>query len=184
MLGASAVWCCRFWRQVPGHLRCVESNCLGLVWGIGWDGTAWVYSRRYGQQPTPGKHAPVDPFVSHVIFLDVDTYKSVLFTSYLKFMSISVNNLQTHKRESEHLMHIFLLTACSLVFCVQLFGMVQVSAICCSCRDTYTHKCVTIYLLVLHLCPCLRALQGKRFRCTSRLMSGVFMCMRIKDGTL
>ncbi|XP_032392305.1 tectonin beta-propeller repeat-containing protein 1 [Etheostoma spectabile] len=43
-----------FWRQVPGHLRCVESNSLGLVWGIGWDGTAWVYSGRYGQQPTPG----------------------------------------------------------------------------------------------------------------------------------
>ncbi|KAK7940301.1 hypothetical protein WMY93_003627 [Mugilogobius chulae] len=33
-----------FWRQVPGHLRCVESNSLGLVWGVGWDGTAWVYS--------------------------------------------------------------------------------------------------------------------------------------------
>uniref|UniRef100_A0A3Q1H5Y5 Tectonin beta-propeller repeat-containing protein 1 n=1 Tax=Acanthochromis polyacanthus TaxID=80966 RepID=A0A3Q1H5Y5_9TELE len=33
-----------FWRQVPGHLHCVESNSLGLVWGIGWDGTAWVYS--------------------------------------------------------------------------------------------------------------------------------------------
>uniref|UniRef100_A0A4W6DU58 Tectonin beta-propeller repeat-containing protein 1 n=1 Tax=Lates calcarifer TaxID=8187 RepID=A0A4W6DU58_LATCA len=47
-----------FWRQVPGHLRCVESNSLGLVWGIGWDGTAWVYSGRYGQQPTPGKPAP------------------------------------------------------------------------------------------------------------------------------
>uniref|UniRef100_A0A8C9ZTI6 Tectonin beta-propeller repeat-containing protein 1 n=1 Tax=Sander lucioperca TaxID=283035 RepID=A0A8C9ZTI6_SANLU len=43
-----------FWRQVPGHLRCVESNSLGLVWGFGWDGTAWVYSGRYGQQPTPG----------------------------------------------------------------------------------------------------------------------------------
>ncbi|XP_040048008.2 tectonin beta-propeller repeat-containing protein 1 [Gasterosteus aculeatus] len=43
-----------FWRQVPGHLRCVESNSLGLVWGIGWDGTAWVYSGRCGQQPIPG----------------------------------------------------------------------------------------------------------------------------------
>uniref|UniRef100_A0A8D3ASQ3 Tectonin beta-propeller repeat-containing protein 1 n=1 Tax=Scophthalmus maximus TaxID=52904 RepID=A0A8D3ASQ3_SCOMX len=42
-----------FWRQVPGHMRCVESNSLGLVWGIGWDGTAWVYSG-----PTPGKPAP------------------------------------------------------------------------------------------------------------------------------
>uniref|UniRef100_H3D323 Tectonin beta-propeller repeat-containing protein 1 n=1 Tax=Tetraodon nigroviridis TaxID=99883 RepID=H3D323_TETNG len=37
-----------FWRQVPGHLRWVESNSLGLVWGVGWDGTAWVYS---GQPP-------------------------------------------------------------------------------------------------------------------------------------
>uniref|UniRef100_A0A7N8XFL0 Tectonin beta-propeller repeat-containing protein 1 n=1 Tax=Mastacembelus armatus TaxID=205130 RepID=A0A7N8XFL0_9TELE len=44
-----------FWRQVPGHLRCVESNSLGLVWGIGWDGTAWVHSGHYGQQPTLGK---------------------------------------------------------------------------------------------------------------------------------
>ncbi|KAJ4932313.1 hypothetical protein JOQ06_010737 [Pogonophryne albipinna] len=42
-----------FWRQVPGHLRCVESNSLGLVWGVGWDGTAWVYSGRYGQPTTP-----------------------------------------------------------------------------------------------------------------------------------
>uniref|UniRef100_A0A8C3AT37 Tectonin beta-propeller repeat-containing protein 1 n=1 Tax=Cyclopterus lumpus TaxID=8103 RepID=A0A8C3AT37_CYCLU len=40
-----------FWRQVPGHLRCVESNSLGLVWGIGWDGAAWVYS--------PGKLSPM-----------------------------------------------------------------------------------------------------------------------------
>lgn len=64
MLGASAVWCCRFWRQVPGHLRGVESNSLGLVWGIGWDCTAWVYS---GRQPTLGKHVPVDIYCTHVI---------------------------------------------------------------------------------------------------------------------
>ncbi|XP_049416326.1 tectonin beta-propeller repeat-containing protein 1 [Epinephelus fuscoguttatus] len=48
-----------FWRQVLGHLRCVESNSLGLVWGIGCDGTAWVYSGRYGQQPTPEDAVPM-----------------------------------------------------------------------------------------------------------------------------
>ncbi|XP_029692376.1 tectonin beta-propeller repeat-containing protein 1 isoform X1 [Takifugu rubripes] len=48
-----------FWRQVPGHLRCVESNSLGLVWGIGWDGTAWVFSGRHGQQPAPAQEAPL-----------------------------------------------------------------------------------------------------------------------------
>lgn len=62
MLGANAVWCCRFWRQVPGHLRCVESNSLGLVWGIGWDGTAWVYSGRSGQQPSQGNTCPIDSY--------------------------------------------------------------------------------------------------------------------------
>ncbi|XP_030592180.1 tectonin beta-propeller repeat-containing protein 1 [Archocentrus centrarchus] len=46
-----------FWRQIPGHLRRVESNSLGLVWGIGWDGTAWVYSGRYGKQPNPAGDA-------------------------------------------------------------------------------------------------------------------------------
>lgn len=65
-LAASTVRRCRFWRQVPGHLRCVESNSLGLVWGIGWDGTAWVYTGRYGQQPNPGKDATVDVF-SHML---------------------------------------------------------------------------------------------------------------------
>ncbi|XP_062874812.1 tectonin beta-propeller repeat-containing protein 1 [Trichomycterus rosablanca] len=33
-----------FWRQVPGHLQCVESNSLGVVWGVGYDHTAWVYT--------------------------------------------------------------------------------------------------------------------------------------------
>nr|XP_002661342.3 tectonin beta-propeller repeat-containing protein 1 [Danio rerio] len=33
-----------FWRQVPAHLLCVECNSLGVVWGIGHDHTAWVYT--------------------------------------------------------------------------------------------------------------------------------------------
>lgn len=39
---------CRFWRQVGGHLRLVECNSLGIVWGLGYDHTAWVYTGGYG----------------------------------------------------------------------------------------------------------------------------------------
>uniref|UniRef100_A0A8C9JIU2 Tectonin beta-propeller repeat containing 1 n=1 Tax=Panthera tigris altaica TaxID=74533 RepID=A0A8C9JIU2_PANTA len=33
-----------FWRQMGGHLRVVEANGQGVVWGIGYDHTAWVYT--------------------------------------------------------------------------------------------------------------------------------------------
>ncbi|XP_077482271.1 tectonin beta-propeller repeat-containing protein 1-like [Stigmatopora argus] len=33
-----------FWRQIGGHLRMVESNSVGIVWGIGYDHNAWVYA--------------------------------------------------------------------------------------------------------------------------------------------
>ena len=38
----------RFWRQVGGHLRLVEGNSVGVVWGIGYDHTAWVHTGGYG----------------------------------------------------------------------------------------------------------------------------------------
>lgn len=38
----------RFWRQVGGHLRTIECNSVGIVWGIGYDHTAWVYTGGYG----------------------------------------------------------------------------------------------------------------------------------------
>lgn len=31
-----------------GHLRVVEASSRGVVWGIGYDGTAWVYTGGYG----------------------------------------------------------------------------------------------------------------------------------------
>uniref|UniRef100_UPI003AAB4975 tectonin beta-propeller repeat-containing protein 1-like n=1 Tax=Centroberyx gerrardi TaxID=166262 RepID=UPI003AAB4975 len=37
-----------FWRQVGGHLRVVECNSVGVVWGIGYDHTAWAYTGGYG----------------------------------------------------------------------------------------------------------------------------------------
>lgn len=45
----------RFWRQVPGHLFLLESNSLGVVWGIGYDRTAWVYTRGHGENRAQGK---------------------------------------------------------------------------------------------------------------------------------
>ncbi|XP_067859593.1 tectonin beta-propeller repeat-containing protein 1 [Heptranchias perlo] len=36
-----------FWRQIGGHLRLVECNSQGIVWGIGYDHTAWVYTGGY-----------------------------------------------------------------------------------------------------------------------------------------
>ncbi|XP_056607970.1 tectonin beta-propeller repeat-containing protein 1 isoform X1 [Triplophysa dalaica] len=43
-----------FWRQVPGHLLCVESNSLGVVWGIGHDHTAWVYTGGFRRDSPQG----------------------------------------------------------------------------------------------------------------------------------
>ncbi|XP_077406349.1 tectonin beta-propeller repeat-containing protein 1 [Vanacampus margaritifer] len=37
-----------FWRQIGGHLRIVECNSVGIVWGIGYDQNAWVYAGGYG----------------------------------------------------------------------------------------------------------------------------------------
>ncbi|XP_034049562.1 tectonin beta-propeller repeat-containing protein 1 [Thalassophryne amazonica] len=37
-----------FWRQVGGHLRVVECNSAGVVWGISYDHTAWVHTGAYG----------------------------------------------------------------------------------------------------------------------------------------
>nr|XP_035138588.1 tectonin beta-propeller repeat-containing protein 1 isoform X2 [Callithrix jacchus] len=37
-----------FWRQMGGHLRVVEANSRGVVWGLGYDHTAWVYTGGYG----------------------------------------------------------------------------------------------------------------------------------------
>ncbi|KAJ6659782.1 hypothetical protein lerEdw1_018498 [Lerista edwardsae] len=37
-----------FWRQIGGHLRLVECNSRGVVWGVGYDHTAWVYTAGYG----------------------------------------------------------------------------------------------------------------------------------------
>lgn len=37
-----------FWRQIGGHLRRVQSSKAGVVWGLGYDNTAWVYTGGWG----------------------------------------------------------------------------------------------------------------------------------------
>jgi len=58
----------RFWRQVGGHLRVIESNSLGVVWGIGYDHTAWVHTGGYGGGFFQGKciTSLTKPIVFHV----------------------------------------------------------------------------------------------------------------------
>lgn len=48
----------RFWRQMGGHLRIVEANARGVVWGIGYDRTAWVYTGGYSGGCFQGEEAP------------------------------------------------------------------------------------------------------------------------------
>lgn len=37
-----------FWRQIGGHLKKLESSKNGIVWGIGYDNTAWLYTNGCG----------------------------------------------------------------------------------------------------------------------------------------
>ena len=37
-----------YWRQVGGHMKCVQAGCGGVVWGIGYDGVPYAYSGGYG----------------------------------------------------------------------------------------------------------------------------------------
>ncbi|XP_014806855.1 PREDICTED: tectonin beta-propeller repeat-containing protein 1 [Calidris pugnax] len=49
-----------FWRQVGGHLRLIESNARSVVWGVGYDHTAWVYTGGYGGGFTQGLASSAD----------------------------------------------------------------------------------------------------------------------------
>ncbi|CAG0904367.1 unnamed protein product [Darwinula stevensoni] len=40
-----------YWRQIGGHLLKVETSPAGVVWGLGYDGTCWAYTRGYGGEP-------------------------------------------------------------------------------------------------------------------------------------
>ncbi|XP_029433095.1 tectonin beta-propeller repeat-containing protein 1 isoform X3 [Rhinatrema bivittatum] len=53
-----------FWRQIGGHLRVVECSSQGVVWGIGYDHTAWIYTGGYGGGFIQGLASSVDNIYS------------------------------------------------------------------------------------------------------------------------
>ncbi|XP_076996716.1 tectonin beta-propeller repeat-containing protein 1 isoform X2 [Tamandua tetradactyla] len=58
-----------FWWQIGGHLRVVEANSRGVVWGLGYDHTAWVYTGGCGggfQGPASNTYTQSDVRCVHV----------------------------------------------------------------------------------------------------------------------
>lgn len=37
-----------YWRQIGGHLKKIKTSRCGIVWGIGYDNTAWMYTGGWG----------------------------------------------------------------------------------------------------------------------------------------
>ncbi|KAK5615338.1 Tectonin beta-propeller repeat-containing protein 1 [Crenichthys baileyi] len=65
-----------FWRQVGGHLRLVDCNSLGIVWGIGYDHTAWVYSGGYGGSFFQGLASSTDNIYTQTDVKSVHIYEN------------------------------------------------------------------------------------------------------------
>lgn len=91
----------RFWRQVGGHLRIVECNSLGVVWGIGYDHTAWVHTGGYGGGIFQGKSASIFIFFNSTCGASRQTtdllYMFILKISYCSYpgLSSSTDNIYT-----------------------------------------------------------------------------------------
>ncbi|XP_054454751.1 tectonin beta-propeller repeat-containing protein 1 [Anoplopoma fimbria] len=65
-----------FWRQVGGHLRMVECNSVGIVWGIGYDHTAWVHTGGYGGGFSQGLASCTDNIYTQVDVKSVYIYEN------------------------------------------------------------------------------------------------------------
>ncbi|XP_077595606.1 tectonin beta-propeller repeat-containing protein 1 [Stigmatopora nigra] len=67
-----------FWRQIGGHLRMVESNSVGIVWGIGYDHNAWVYAGGFHQSfPTCNDHVYTQTDVKSVYIYENQRWNPV-----------------------------------------------------------------------------------------------------------
>ncbi|KAM6964116.1 tectonin beta-propeller repeat-containing protein 1 isoform 3-T3 [Tautogolabrus adspersus] len=65
-----------FWRQVGGHLRMIECNSVGIVWGIGFDHTAWIYTGGYGGGFFQGLASSTDNIYTQVDVKSVYIYEN------------------------------------------------------------------------------------------------------------
>uniref|UniRef100_A0A3Q3F101 Tectonin beta-propeller repeat-containing protein 1 n=1 Tax=Labrus bergylta TaxID=56723 RepID=A0A3Q3F101_9LABR len=65
-----------FWRQVGGHLRMIECNSVGIVWGIGYDHTAWIYTGGYGGGFFQGLASSTDNIYTQVDVKSVYIYEN------------------------------------------------------------------------------------------------------------
>ncbi|XP_061088171.1 tectonin beta-propeller repeat-containing protein 1 [Conger conger] len=65
-----------FWRQIGGHLRTVECNSLGVVWGIGYDHTAWAYTGGYGGGFSQGLASSTDNIYTQTDVKSVYIYEN------------------------------------------------------------------------------------------------------------
>uniref|UniRef100_A0A8C4N964 Tectonin beta-propeller repeat containing 1b n=1 Tax=Eptatretus burgeri TaxID=7764 RepID=A0A8C4N964_EPTBU len=65
-----------FWRQVGGHLRLVETGAGGVVWGLGYDNTPWVYTGGYGGGFLQGLVGSLDDMGTQTDHMQVDLYEN------------------------------------------------------------------------------------------------------------
>lgn len=63
-----------YWQQIGGHLHIIESCPAGVVWGIGMDNAAWIYTGGYGGGIFKGIFSSTSG-----IFEQTDTKKMYLF---------------------------------------------------------------------------------------------------------
>ncbi|XP_013383971.1 tectonin beta-propeller repeat-containing protein 1 [Lingula anatina] len=65
-----------FWYQLGGHLEKVESNRSGIVWGLGYDHTAWVYNGGYGGGLFKGLNSDLDKINSMTDIRSIYVYEN------------------------------------------------------------------------------------------------------------
>eukprot|EP00064_Thunnus_orientalis_P003678 superscaffoldBa00000311_g3689 len=86
-----------FWRQVGGHLRTVDCNSVGIVWGIGYDHTAWVYTGGYGGGFFQGLASSTDNIYTQTDVKSVYIYENQRWNPVTGYTNRSYHGYKTMK---------------------------------------------------------------------------------------